>query len=115
MKIIDSKTTKKELIEKHLSYFKTLTKAVVDIENETVAIDAELHSDLEAGLLEKGSKQENLWGINLYPLKGKDDFIEYTALINIRPHQDNNSMEIEDPRIRKQIRKIIDKLIDCEI
>ena len=114
MKILTSKIAKKELVEKHLGYFKTMTKAVVDIEKETVAIDAELHSDLEACLLENGSKQENLWGINLYPLKEKDDFIEYTALINIRPHQDNNSMEIEDPKIRKQIRKIIDNLIDYE-
>lgn len=102
MRILDSKITKKKLIEKHLGIFKTLTKAVVDIKKEIIAIDAELHSDLEAYLLQKGSKQENLWGINLYPLKSKDDFIEYTALVNIRPHQNNRSMEIEDFEIRKK-------------
>lgn len=114
MKIIDSKITRKELIEKHLGYFKTLTKAVVDIGKEVIAIDAELHSDLEAYLLEHGSQQENLWGINLYPFKEKKDLIEYTALINIRPHQNNRAMEIENLEIKEKIRKIIDKLIDYE-
>ncbi|MEW6687043.1 MAG: DUF5674 family protein [Candidatus Edwardsbacteria bacterium] len=114
MRILDSKITKKELIERHLSYFKTLTKAVVDVEKGIIAVDAELHSDLEAYLLENGSKQENLWGINLYPLQAKDDFIEYTALINIRPHQNNRSMEIEEAKIKEEIKKIVDKLIDYE-
>lgn len=112
MKIISSKITKKEIIEKYLTYFKTMTKAVVDIKKEVIALDAELHSDLEVCLLENNSKQENLWGINLYPYKDKNDFIEYTALINIRPHQNNRSMEIEDQTIRKKIEEIVYKLID---
>lgn len=116
MRLIDSKDRigKKELAAKHLEYFKTFVKAVVDIEKEKITLDAELHADLEAGLLSKGSKQENLWGINLYPLKPKKDFIEYTALINIRPHQNNYSMEIDEPKIRKKIQGIINRLIDYE-
>lgn len=112
MRIIDSKISKKELANKHLQYFKSLVKAVADIEREKIAFDAELHADLEAHLLADGSKQENLWGINLYPLKDKKDFIEYTALINIRPHQNNRSMEIEDHKIKEKIQLLIDKLID---
>ena len=69
MQIVKSKITKKGLAQKHLSYFKTMVKAVVDIEEELIAIDAELHSDLEELLLDNGSKQANLWGINLYPLQ----------------------------------------------
>ena len=60
-----------------------MCKAVVDIERNVCAVDAELHADLESLLLENGSLQENLWGVNLYPLKQKFDFIEYTSLINI--------------------------------
>lgn len=112
MKIISTKITKKEIIEEYLLYFKTMTKAVVDIEKKIIALDAELHSDLETYLLENSSKQENLWGINLYPYKDKNDFIEYTALINIRPHQNNRSMEIEDQKIRKKIEEIVYNLID---
>lgn len=112
MKVINTKITKSELAEKHLSYFKTLIKAVVDIEKEIIALDAELHSDLEAYLLENGSRQDALWGINFYPLKDKDNFIEYTSLINIRPHQDNNSMEISSSFVIEKIQKIVEKLIN---
>lgn len=114
MKIIDTKITKRELIDKYCGYFKTLIKTVVDIKKEVIALDAELHADLEAYLLERGSKQEDLWGINLYPQKEKEDFIEYTALINIRPHQNNYSVEIEDDLIKEKIREIVDKLVDYE-
>ena len=114
MKILNSKITRQELIEKYLICFKTVTKAVVDIEKKILAIDAELHADLEAYLIEHGSDQENLWGINLYPNKSKDDFIEYTALMNIRPHQDNKSMEVEDTNIKEKIKNIIDNLVDYE-
>ena len=63
-----------------------MVKAVVDIELELVAIDAELHSDLEALLLEQGSAQNNLWGINYYPELNNDDFVEFDSMINIRPN-----------------------------
>jgi len=114
MKIVDTKIIKRELLDKYCSYFKTLIKAVVDIKKEIIALDAELHADLETYLLEKGSKQEDLWGINLYPKKERKDFIEYTALINIRPHQNNYSMEIEDDQVKAKIKKIMDKLVDYE-
>jgi len=67
MKIIDTKISINKLKKMANKMFGNLVKAVVDIEKEVVAIDGELHSDEEALLLEKGSKQENLWGINIYP------------------------------------------------
>jgi hypothetical protein len=63
-------------------------------------------------LLENGSLQENVWGINLHPYKEKDEFIEFTSLINIRPSMNNNSMEIEDKNIKITIHEIIEELID---
>jgi len=62
MHIIDKTITIDTLKQQYLSYFKTLVKAVVDVEKKIIALDAELHSDLEAYLLERDSKQENLWG-----------------------------------------------------
>jgi hypothetical protein len=113
MKIVDSSSSiGRNDLAKYLQSFKTMVKAVIDIEKEKIALDAELHSDLEAHLLASDSKQENLWGINLYPLKDKKNFIEYTALINIRPHQNNPSMEIKDAKVRGKIKRIINKLID---
>ena len=88
-----------------------MIKAVVDLKKEIIALDGELHADLEALLIEKDSRQENLWGINLYLEKPLKERIEYTALINIRPSQDNPSMEIENTRIRKKIGEVVNKLI----
>ena len=90
--------------------FGNLVKAVVDIENEIMAVDGELHSDQEALLLEKGSKQKDLWGINLYP-DNKDDFIEYDSMINLRPSQNNLTRGVDDPKIRKKIINTVNNLI----
>ena len=59
-----------------------LIKAVVDVEKEIMAIGGELHADEEAMLLETGSNQKNLWGINLYPDNIGADFIEFDSMIN---------------------------------
>lgn len=88
-----------------------MIKAVVDVDREIIAIDAELHADLESLLLEEGSKQENLWGINLYPERGEAEWIEYTALINIRPSAGNRAMEVQDATLRDRISDIVKKLI----
>lgn len=91
--------------------FGNLVKAVVDVDQEIMAIDAELHADEEALLLEQGSKQQHLWGINLYPgLKGKD-FIEFDSVINLRPIQNNLSREVDDPKLRQQINRIVNSLV----
>jgi len=89
-----------------------MIKAVVDLKKEIIALDGELHADLEALLIEKDSRQENLWGINLYLEKPLKERIEYTALINIRPSQDNPSMEIENTKIKKKIGEVVNKLIN---
>jgi hypothetical protein len=48
-------------------------------------------------LLENGSKQVEIWGADWYPLTQE---VGYESLINIRPRQNNRSMEIQDPMIR---------------
>lgn len=88
-----------------------MIKCVVDVEKDIIAIDGELHADLEELLLENNSSSQDLWGINLYLEKEKEDRIEYTALINIRPSLDNRGMEIESNTIKDKIKNIIDRLI----
>ncbi len=110
------------LVEKAISNqeFKTiadknfghLVKAVVDLEKEIMAIDAELHADLEEFLLEQGSQQEHLWGINIHPDSVlRDGWIEFDSMINLRPSQGNKSRGVDDPQIRERIIQLVYKLV----
>jgi len=82
MKIVQNeKISVEELKEMSKRMFGNLVKAVVDIEKELMAIDAELHADQEAYLLENGSVQQNLWGINLYPEMQGEQMIEFDSMI----------------------------------
>ena len=91
--------------------FGDMVKAVVDVDRQLIAVDAELHSDLEALLLEDGSKQRNLWGINLYPDMKEKEFIEFDSMINIRPSQGNRSRSVEDEALRKKIVALVEKVL----
>jgi hypothetical protein len=91
--------------------FGDLVKAVVDVDRELVAIDAELHSDLEALFLEDGSKQKSLWGINFYPDLEGEDFIEFDSMINLRPSQKNMTIGVDSPDIQKKIIDIVKKWV----
>ena len=111
MKIVTQSLTLNEIKAMAAATFGDLLKAVVDVDRELIAVDAELHSDLEALLLADGSKQKNLWGINFYPDMQGDDFIEFDSMINMRPSQGNRSRGIEDEEIRKKIIEIATKSI----
>ncbi len=111
MKIIKKPVKLQILWEKRDVDFTELMKVVVDIEKKILAIDAEMHADLEEVLLNKGSEQQNLWGANVYPGKSSDDLIEYTSFINIRPNQNNRSMEIVSESIRNTVKEIILQLL----
>ena len=85
---------------------------MVDLQKQSLVVDAEMHADIEAFLLENGSSQQDLWGINLYPEKfGTDNFVEFDLMINIRPSQKNMSRYVEDPTIRKQILDLVTRKI----
>jgi len=83
----------------------------VDIEKGIMALDAELHADQEALLLEQGSAQENLWGINIYPDLPNEQRIEFDSMINLRPSFGNCSRGVDSPGIQKKIIEIVNKLI----
>lgn len=91
--------------------FGDMVKAVVDVEKKIMAVDADLHADEEAVLLEQGSVQNDLWGINIYPFEKGENFIEYDSMINIRPRQNNRSRIVEDPETRQLISQIILNLV----
>jgi len=101
-----------ELRQMAYNFFGNLVKADVDIARKIITVDAELHADIEQFMLDNGSKQEDLWGINLYPDEyGTERFIEFDSIINIRPRQNNRSRYVEDAGIREQIMKIVNEAI----
>jgi hypothetical protein len=111
MKIIDKEITIQELRKMAQETFGNMVKAVVDVKREIMAVDAELHADEEAYLLENGSDQRDLWGINLYPELSGDDFIEFDSMINLRPAQGNRSRGVEDAKTQEKIRFIVSTLV----
>lgn len=112
IRIIKDKISRKELDQIAREIFGELTKAVVDIDKRIMAIGGELHSDEESVLLEQGSLQEHLWGINLYPNETEDKMIEFDSVINIRPSLGNRSRGVENPEIKEKIIHIIKSLVE---
>lgn len=109
MIILDKPITRDELVRLAENLYGDMIKGVVDVDKELIALDAELHSDLEGLLLREGSQQEMLWGINLYPEADDEDFLEFDSLINIRPRQGNRSRDVENEEVRERIRSIVSK------
>ena len=107
MKILERPITVNELKTMAAGMFGDLVKAVVDIDRDLIALDAELHSDLEALLIDHGSKQQNLWGINLYPGMEGDEFVEFDSMINMRPSQGNMSRSVDNEGIRQKIMRTV--------
>ena len=111
MKIVE-KVSLSELREMAEKMFGELVKADVDVAKKIVIIDMPMHYDGEQKLLENGSQQQDLWGINLHPGDyGTDDFIEFDSMINIRPGQGNPSKDVLDPETRQKITDIIAEVV----
>ena len=111
MKLVE-KIELAELEEMAENMYGDLVKAVVDVAKRIMVVDAGLHVDEEQLLLEGGSLQQDLWGINLYPDSyGEDDFVEFDSMINIRPAQGNRSRSVEDADTRARIIEIVGEIV----
>jgi len=92
--------------------FGDMVKAVLDLQRGVMVVGASMHADEEAALLEDGSQQSSLWGINLYPAEfGNSDWLEFDSMINLRPFDDNRTRSVDDPAIRAQIIDLVDRLV----
>lgn len=111
MKLVKTKISRSELKKMSERKFGGLVKAVVDVKQGIMVVDAAMHADEEKYLLEHGSTQDDLWGINLYPDENGENFIEFDSVINLRPRLDNLSRGIEDEKLRKKIIRIVERLV----
>lgn len=112
MQIVAGHVTVAALTAMAEATFGDLVKAVVDVERGLLAVDAGMHSDLEALLLDAGSRQGDLWGINLYPAEhGTPDFLEFDSMINLRPGTGNRTRSVDDPAVRAVIEQLVDRVV----
>ena len=113
MELIREKVLVQQLEKMAEKSSRGLVKAVVDVEQEIMVVDADLHADQENLLLEQhDSSQTNLWGINIYPARvGEIGWIEFDSMINLRPSWGNKSRGVDDPRLQEKIRTIVKKLV----
>ena len=111
MHILKKKITIDELRTVAAPTFGDMVKAVVDVEKELIALDANLHSDLEALMIENDSKQKDLWGINFYPDAEGEDFIEFDSMINLRPSQGNRSRGVDDKKVQQRIIQVVNQWV----
>ncbi|MBI3500851.1 MAG: hypothetical protein HY063_03570 [Bacteroidetes bacterium] len=111
MKTISDSISVSELKSMAEKQFGSMIKAVVDIDKGTMAVGGEMHADEETFLIDEGSKQENLWGINIYPEKKGEERIEFDSMINIRPYMGNRTRSVENTDMQKIIIGIVNKLI----
>lgn len=111
MKILKRPISVEEMSGIAAGTFGDMVKAVVDVGRELIALDGELHSDLEALLLENGSAPGDLWGINFYPGLAGDDFLEFDSMINMRPSRGNPSRGVDSEETRRRIASIADRWV----
>lgn len=109
--IVNNSVPIKFLQELAVGQFNDMIKAVVDIEKEVMAVGGSLHADEEKMLLQQGSNQQDLWGINIYFDVDEEDRVEFDSMINIRPVQNNRTRFVEDIKIREKIISIVNKLV----
>jgi len=96
-------------IEEMQQSLETYIKLAVDIERGILAGGGVMHADCESALLEDGSAQEAIWGADWNPTSQQ---VTFESLINIRPRQDNPSMEILDPLRRDRVAQITRQLLE---
>lgn len=111
MRIVDSPISLRDLAVMAEAGFGDLVKVVIDVKRGVMAVGGELHSDEEALLLEDGSEQRDLWGINIYPDLAGEDQIEFDSMINVRPSQGNRTRGVDDPEVRAGILRIVQSLV----
>ena len=105
--IIREKATP-EQIKDMLQMLESYIKLAVDIDRGILAGGGAMHADCESVLLDDGSQQEYIWGADWDPSAQQ---VTFESLINIRPRQNNPSMEILDSTIQTKVAEITRRLL----
>lgn len=96
-------------VKEMMQEYKTIIKLAVDVKRGILAGGGRMHADCETMLLDDGSHQRDIWGANWIPASQD---VEFEALINIRPKQQNSSMIIQDPEIKQKVETIVRNILE---
>jgi len=99
----------RQQVDEMLQELGSFIKLAVDIKRDILAGGGQMHADCESVLLQDGSQQSDIWGADWIPSIQK---VEFDALINIRPNQQNYAMTIQDPSIKQRVEKITRQLLE---
>ena len=105
--IIRSPATTQQMAEM-LQDLRTYVKLAVDTRQGILAGGGVLHADCESILLDDGCQQDDVWGADWNPTNQQ---VTFESLINIRPRQNNRSLEIMNPAIRERVAQIVQQLL----
>ncbi|MCD7746249.1 MAG: DUF5674 family protein [Lachnospiraceae bacterium] len=110
MLVLERQVTVSELMKiERNTFFDDMMKCVVDVGRGLIAVNAELHADLESYLLDQGSDQKDLYGINILD----DGEIEYDSLINPPRNREAGfpraGRYVADPAAREKIEKVVER------
>jgi len=92
-----------------LGALSTYIKLAVDVRRGILAGGGVMHADCEAALLDDGSLQVDVWGADWNPSSKQ---VAFESLINIRPSQNNRSLELLDPDLRDVVAQIARRLLE---
>lgn len=116
MIILDKQYKIKEICKIN-SFLNGFVKEVVDLTQELVALDADMHYELADYLKEqRGSKEIDMWGFNLWLDNDSiQEILEYDSYINIHNNQlhgfPRGGMGILNPDIEAKATEVICKWI----
>lgn len=105
--VICTRATPQQLVEMQEA-LETYVKLAVDIRRGVLAGGGIMHADCEALLLEDGSQQNDVWGADWEPGSRQ---VMFEALINIRPRQNNPSIEILAEDTRDAVSRVVRNLL----
>ena len=112
IQVVKNQISRQDLKEIMKEYAGDFVKAVVDVQLEIMAVGGEFHSDEEVLLMEQEkSARENTWGVNLWPEKSGEDFIEFDSMINLKPFYGNRTRNVDNVQIQEKIKQIVNKLV----
>ena len=105
--VLSEKATPAQVSEM-LAEYGVMIKIAVDVRKKVLAGGGVMHADCEKLLLDSGSDQDSIWGANWHPAEQR---IEFEAIINIRPRQDNRSMRLQSEERRQAVEAVTRQIL----